>query len=186
MTYRPLGDSGLMVSAVGVGCNAFGRRIGLDAVRGIVDAADESGVTLLDTSDSYSIGQSEEMIGVVLEGRRDRFVVATKFGSDMRGTNGPDFGARGARSYVRRAVEASLKRLRTDRIDLYQLHFPDPITPIEETLSVLTDLVREGKVGYLGCSNLRGWQVADAEWTARTRNLHRFISAQNEYSWLNR
>ena len=97
MTYRPLGESGLMVSAVGVGCNAFGRRIGLDAVRGIVDAADDTGVNFLDTSDSYSIGQSEEMIGVALEGRRDRFVVATKFGSDMRGTNGPDHGARGAR-----------------------------------------------------------------------------------------
>ena len=96
MSYRPLGDSGLMVSAVGVGCNAFGRRIGLDAVRGIVDAADDTGVTFLDTSDSYTIGQSEEMIGVALEGRRDRFVVATKFGSDMRGTNGPDHGARRA------------------------------------------------------------------------------------------
>jgi len=186
MTYRPLGDSGLMVSAVGVGCNAFGRRVGLDAVRGIVDAADDTGVTVLDTSDSYSIGQSEEMIGVVLEGRRDRFVVATKFGSDMRGTNGPDHGARGARHYVRRAVEASLKRLRTDRIDLYQFHFPDPITPIDETLSVLTDLVREGKVRYLGCSNVAGWQVADWDWIARTSGFERFVSVQNRYSLLDR
>src|SRR3982750_250873 len=143
MTYRPLGDSGLVVSAVGVGCNAFGRRVDLDAVRGIVDAADDVGATFLDTSDSYGIGQSEEMLGITLEGRRDRFVIATKFGSDMRGANGPDHGARGSRHYVRRAVESSLTRLRTDRIDLYQLHFPDPITPIEETLSVLTDLVRE-------------------------------------------
>jgi aryl-alcohol dehydrogenase-like predicted oxidoreductase len=186
MSYRPLGDSGLMVSAVGVGCNAFGGRIGLDAVRGILDAADETGVTLLDTADSYSVGQSEELIGVALEGRRDRFVVATKFGSDMRGTNGPDHGARGARRYVRRAVEASLRRLRTDRIDLYQLHFPDPITPIEETLSVLTDLVREGKVGYVGCSNLSGWQITDADWTARTSGFERFVSAQNRYSLLDR
>lgn len=186
MSYRPLGDSGLMVSGVGIGCNAFGRRVGLDAVRGILDAADDTGATFLDTSDSYGIGQSEEMIGVALEGRRDRFVVATKFGSDMRGTNGPDHGARGSRSYVRRAVEASLKRLRTDRIDLYQLHFPDPITPIEETLSVLTDLVREGKVRYLGCSNLTGWQIADADWTARTAGLERFVSAQNRYSLLDR
>ena len=186
MTYRPLGDSGLMVSAVGVGCNAFGRRVGLDAVRGIVDAADDTGITFLDTSDSYTIGQSEEMIGVVLEGRRDRFVVATKFGSDMRGTNGPDHGARGARRYVRRAVEASLKRLRTDRIDLYQLHFPDPITPIEETLSVLTDLVREGKVRYVGCSNVAGWQVADWDWIARTSGFERFVSVQNRYSLLDR
>jgi aryl-alcohol dehydrogenase-like predicted oxidoreductase len=186
MSYRPLGDSGLMVSAVGIGCNAFGSRIGLDAVRGIVDAADDTGVTLLDTSDSYAVGQSEEMIGLALEGRRDRFVVATKFGSDMKGTNGPDYGARGARRYVRRAVEASLKRLRTDRIDLYQLHFPDPITPIEETLSVLTDLVREGKVRYVGCSNLAGWQIADADWTARTSGFERFVSAQNRYSLLDR
>ena len=186
MNYRPLGDSGLMVSAVGVGCNAFGRRVGLDAVRGIVDAADETGVNVLDTSDSYSIGQSEEMIGVALEGRRDRFVVATKFGSDMRGTNGPDHGARGARRYVCRAVDASLKRLRTDRIDLYQFHFPDPVTPIEETLSALTDLVREGKVRYLGCSNVAGWQVADWTWIARTSGFERFVSVQNRYSLLDR
>jgi aryl-alcohol dehydrogenase-like predicted oxidoreductase len=186
MTYRPVGESGLMVSAVGIGCNAFGNRIGLDAVRGILDAADDTGVTLLDTSDSYSIGQSEEMIGVALEGRRDRFVIATKFGSDMKGTNGADHGARGARAYVRRAVEASLTRLRTDHIDLYQLHFPDPITPIEETLSVLTDLVREGKVRYLGGSNMSAWQIADADWTARSAGLERFVSAQNFYSLLDR
>jgi aryl-alcohol dehydrogenase-like predicted oxidoreductase len=186
MTHRPLGDSGLMVSAVGVGCNAFGRRVGLDAVRGIVDAADDTGVTFLDTSDSYAIGQSEEMVGVALEGRRDRFVVATKFGSDMRGTNGADHGARGARRYVRRAVEASLRRLRTDWIDLYQLHFPDPVTPIAETLSVLTDLVREGKVRYLGCSNVAAWQVADWDWTARTSGFERFVSVQKHYSLLNR
>src|SRR4051812_6421485 len=186
MTYRPLGDSGLVVSAVGIGCNAFGRRVDLDAVRGIVDAADDTGVTFLDTSDSYGMGQSEEMIGVALVGRRDRFVIATKFGSDMGGTNGPDHGARGSRRYVRRAVEASLKRLRTDRIDLYQLHFPDPITPIEETLSVLTDLVREGKVQYVGCSNASGWQVADWDWTARTSGLERFVSVQNRYSLLDR
>jgi len=186
MTYRALGDSGLVVSAVGVGCNAFGRRVDLDAVRGIVDAADDTGVTFLDTSDSYGIGQSEEMIGVALEGRRDRFVIATKFGSDMRGTNGPDHGARASRRYVRRAVEASLKRLRTDRIDLYQLHFPDPVTPIEETLSVLTDLVGEGKVQYVGSSNVSSWQVADWDWTARVAGFQRFVSVQNRYSLLDR
>jgi aryl-alcohol dehydrogenase-like predicted oxidoreductase len=186
MTYRRLGDSGLVVSAVGVGCNAFGRRVGLDAVRGIVDAAEDTGATFLDTSDSYGLGQSEEMIGVALQGRRDRFVIATKFGSDMHGSNGPDHGARGSRRYVRRAVEASLKRLRTDRIDLYQLHFPDPVTPIEETLSVLTDLVREGKVQYLGCSNVSGWQVADWGWTSRVAGLERFVSVQNRYSLLDR
>jgi len=186
MRYRPLGESGLMVSVVGVGCNAFGSRIGPDAVRGILDAAADTGVTLLDTSDSYAIGQSEEMIGVAMEGRRDSFVVATKFGSDMRGTNGPDYGARGARRYVRRAVESSLRRLRTEWIDLYQLHFPDPVTPMEETLSVLTDLVREGKIRYAGCSNLSGWQIADADWIARSSGLERFVSAQNPYSLLDR
>jgi aryl-alcohol dehydrogenase-like predicted oxidoreductase len=186
MTYRPLGDSGLMVSAVGIGCNAFGRRVDLDGVRGILDSAQDVGVTLLDTSDSYALGQSEEMIGEALQGRRDEFVIATKFGSDMRGTNGPDYGARCSRRYISRAVEASLRRLQTDHIDLYQLHFPDPVTPIEETLSALTDLVRAGKVRYVGCSNLAAWQVVDADWTARTAGLERFVSAQNRYSLLHR
>jgi len=187
MTYRPLGDSGLMVSAVGIGCNQFGRKVDLDGVKQILAAARETGVTLLDTSDSYGPqGKSEELLGEALKGQRDEFVVATKFGSDMGGVNGPDYGARGARRYVRKAVETSLQRLRTDYIDLYQLHRPDPITPIEETLSVLTDLVREGKVRYLGCSNFAGWQVADADWAARTAGLERFISVQNRYSLLDR
>ncbi|MEP9382587.1 aldo/keto reductase [Nocardioides cheoyonin] len=187
MTYRPLGDSGLMVSAVGIGCNQFGRRVDLDGVREILTAAREAGVTLLDTSDSYGPrGRSEELIGEALKGQREEFVLATKFGSDMGGVNGPDYGARGARRYIRRAVESSLQRLQTDHIDLYQLHFPDPVTPIEETLSALTDLVREGKVRYLGCSNLAGWQIADADWTARTAGLERFVSAQNRYSLLDR
>ena len=119
----------------------------------------------------------------------DRVLIATKFGSDVRKrglSNGEDWGARGSRRYIVRAVESSLRRLRTDWIDLYQLHWPDPVTPIEETLSALDDLVRAGKVRYLGSSNLRGWQVADAEWTARTQQLQRFVSAQNEYSLLNR
>src|SRR3954451_23070332 len=186
MTYRPLGDAGLVVSAVGIGCNAFGRRVDLDAVRGIVDAADDTGVNFLDTSDSYGIGESEEMIGVALEGRRDRFVIATKFGSDMQGRNGADHGARASRRYVRRAVEASLRRLRTDHIDLYQLHQPDLVTPLEETLSALDELVTEGKVRYLGCSNFAGWQVTEAHWVARTRGLQGFVTAQNEYSLYNR
>ncbi|WP_348536705.1 aldo/keto reductase [Nocardioides sp. W7] len=113
-------------------------------------------------------------------------MLATKFGMDMRGANGADHGVRGARRYVRRAVEASLRRLKTDRIDLYQLHRPDDVTPIEETLSVLTDLVHEGKIGYLGCSNFAGWQVADADWTARSGGLERFVSVQNRYSLLDR
>ena len=187
MTYRPLGASGLMVSAVGIGCNQFGRKVDLEGVREILAAARDTGVTLLDTSDSYGPqGASESLIGEAIAGQRDEFVIATKFGSDMGGINGPDYGARGARRYVRRAVETSLQRLRTDHIDLYQLHRPDPITPIEETLSVLTDLVREGKVRYLGCSNFAGWQIADADWTSRTAGLERFISVQNRYSLLDR
>jgi aryl-alcohol dehydrogenase-like predicted oxidoreductase len=152
-----------------------------------VHAALDEGITLFDTSDSY--GASEERLGRLLEGRRDDVVLATKFGSDVRprgNSNGEDWGARGSRRYVVRAVEASLRRLRTDWIDLYQLHRPDPATPIEETLSALDDLVREGKVRYVGSSNFAGWQVADAEWVARTRGFERFISAQNEYNWLQR
>jgi aryl-alcohol dehydrogenase-like predicted oxidoreductase len=188
MTYRPLGDSGLMVSAVGVGCNAFGRRVDLDGVRDILAAARDVGVTLLDTADIYGDpqGASEELLGEALRGQREEFVVATKFGMDMHGANGNDFGARASRRYVRRAVEASLRRLRTNHIDLYQLHEPDGVTPIEETLSALTDLVREGKVRYVGCSNFDGWQVADAAWTARTAGLEAFVSVQNRYSLLDR
>ena len=186
MSYRPLGESGLMVSAVGIGCNAFGPRVDLDGVRRILDAAQDVGVTLLDTADIYGKGASEELLGEALQGRRDEFVVATKFGMDMAGANGEDFGVRGSRRYIRRAVEASLRRLRTDHIDLYQLHRPDPITPIEETLSALTDLVHEGKIGYLGCSNFAGWQVADADWTASSAGLERFVSVQNRYSLLDR
>lgn len=187
MIYRPLGDSGLMVSAVGIGCNAFGRRVDLDGVRDILAAARETGVTLLDTSDTYGgAGASERLLGEALPGQREHFVVATKFGMSMAGEYGDDFGARGARRYVRRAVEGSLRRLRIDHIDLYQLHRPDPVTPIEETLSVLTDLVHEGKIGYLGCSNFAGWQLADADWTARAAGLERFVSVQNQYSLLTR
>ena len=120
------------------------------------------------------------------KGQRDEFVLATKFGMDMQGANGDDFGALGSRRYVRRAVEASLRRLQTDHLDLYQLHRPDPLTPIEETLEALTDLVREGKVLYIGCSNFDGWQVADASWTSSTAGLASFVSVQNEYSLLDR
>jgi len=188
MTYRPLGDSGLMVSAVGIGCNAFGRRVDPDGVREILAAARDTGVTLLDTADIYGAppGASEELLGEALVGQRDEFVLATKFGMDMQGANGNDFGARASRRYVRRAVEASLRRLQTDHIDLYQLHQPDGVTPIEETLSALTELVREGKVRYVGCSNFDGWQVADAAWTARTAGLEGFVSVQNRYSLLDR
>ena len=184
MTHRPLGDSGLVVSVVGLGCNNFGRRIDLEATRAVVDAALEEGVTLFDTSDSY--GESETFLGEVLRGRRDDVVLATKFGSDLGGRLGADWGARGSRRYIRRAVESSLRRLQTDWIDLYQLHFPDPATPIEETLAALDELVREGKVRYIGSSNYAAWQVTEADWIARTRGTARFISAQNHYSLLDR
>lgn len=184
MTYRRLGDSGLVVSAVGLGGNNFGLHLDLDATRAVVDAALDLGVNLIDTSDSY--GTSEEVLGEVLEGRRADVVIATKFGSDLHGANGPDWGARGSRRYIRRAVEASLRRLRTDHIDLYQLHWPDPHTPIAETLAALTELVAEGKVRYIGSSNLAAWQVTDAEWTARTAGTERFVSAQNHYNLLER
>jgi aryl-alcohol dehydrogenase-like predicted oxidoreductase len=184
MRYRRLGDSGLVVSVVGLGCNNFGRRIDLERTRAVVDAAIDVGVTLFDTSDSY--GESETFLGEVLQGRRDDVVLATKFGSDLRGRLGADWGARGSRRYIRRAVESSLRRLRTDWIDLYQLHFPDPVTPLEETLAALHELVVEGKVRYLGSSNLAAWQIVDADWIARSKGTTRFTSAQNHYSLLER
>jgi len=187
MEFRRLGTSGLVVSVVGLGTNNLGMKLDDAGSREVVHAALDEGITLFDTADSY--GASEERLGALLEGKRDDVVIATKFGSDVRRrglSNGEDWDARGSRRYIRRAVESSLRRLRTDWIDLYQLHRPDPATPVEETLSALDDLVREGKVRYLGSSNFAGWQVADAEWTARTRGLERFVSAQNEYSWLDR
>ncbi|WP_412740975.1 aldo/keto reductase [Krasilnikovia sp. MM14-A1259] len=188
MTYRRLGGSGLVVSVVGVGCNNFGRKLDVDGTREVVDAAIDAGITLFDTADIYGTphGSSEECLGAALKGRRDEVVIATKFGMDMEGLNGADRGVRGSRSYIVRAVESSLRRLGTDYIDLYQLHTPDEGTPIEETLSALDDLVKSGKVRYIGNSNFHGWQIADADWTARTSGLSRFISAQNQYSLLHR
>jgi aryl-alcohol dehydrogenase-like predicted oxidoreductase len=185
--FRRVGRSGLVVSVVGLGTNNLGMKLDEDASREVVHAALDAGITLFDTADSY--GASEARLGALLEGTRADVILATKFGSDPRrrgNDNGEDWGARGSRRYVRRAVESSLRRLRTDWIDLYQMHRPDPATPIEETLSALDDLVHEGKVRYLGSSNFAGWQVAHADWTARTRGVERFVSAQNEYSWLSR
>jgi aryl-alcohol dehydrogenase-like predicted oxidoreductase len=187
MTYQQLGLSGLTVSTVGLGCNNFGARMADEDVPAVVNAAIETGITLFDTADVYgNAGGSEVLLGDALGSRRGEVIIATKFGSDMRGANGPDWGARGSRRYIRIAVENSLRRLGTDWIDLYQLHEPDPNTPIEETLAALTEIVAEGKVRYIGSSNLAGWQVIDADWTARTSGFEAFISAQNEYSWLNR
>ena len=188
MRYRPLGDSGLMVSVTGLGCNNFGRRLDLDATRAVVNAALEAGITLLDTSDSYGNGGgSEELLGEVLAGRRDEVVLATKFGhQDFDMGYGPAAGAKGGRAYIRRAVERSLRRLRTDYLDLYQIHTPDPVTPMAETLAALGELVAEGKVRYLGNSNFTGWQIADAAHVARAAGAVPFISAQNHWSLLER
>ena len=175
------------MSVVGLGTNNLGMKLDMDGSKEVVDAAFDAGITLFDSADSY--GASEQRLGELLKGRRDDIVLATKFGSDAasRGNgNGADWGARGSRRYITKAVEASLRRLRTDWIDLYQMHTPDPATPIEETLAALDDLVHAGKVRYLGSSNFTGWQVAEAEWSARTRHTERFISAQNQYSWLER
>lgn len=180
MEKRNLGPSGLQVSVVGLGCNNFGGRIDLEASRAVVDRALDLGITFLDTADIYgNKGGSETVLGEILGNRRKDVVLATKFGMPMD----PDRGLTGAsRRYIMQAVEDSLRRLKTDWIDLYQLHQPDPRTPIEETLRALDDLVRQGKVRYIGCSNLPAWQVSDALWTSRHLNLNSFISCQDEYS----
>ena len=188
MRYRQLGSSGLTVSVVGLGCNNIGRSLDAADTRKVLDAALDTGVNLLDLADTYGghRGQSEEVLGEVLGADRDRFVLATKFGNDMGGVNGPDWGARGSRRYIRIALEASLRRLRTDHVDLYQYHQPDNRTPIEETLAALDELVTAGKVRYVGSSNFAGWQVAQADHVAAELGAERFVSAQNEYSLLDR
>ncbi|QAY58705.1 aldo/keto reductase [Microbacterium protaetiae] len=191
LPQRRVGASGLLVSAVGLGCNNFGRpgtaTETLEGTKAVLDAAIDAGVTFLDTADIYGAepGLSETLMGQALVGRRDEVVLATKFGHSGRdlGIRG---GAKGSRSYVRRAVEASLRRLQTDWIDLYQLHTPDNETPMEETLDALGDLVREGKVRYIGHSNFSGWQIAEAHFVALQRHSVPYVSAQNEYSLLRR
>jgi aryl-alcohol dehydrogenase-like predicted oxidoreductase len=172
----------LRVSLVGLGCNNFGARLDVEATRRVVDRALDLGVTLFDTADNYgNRGGSETCLGEVLGERRKHIVLATKFASPMDDAQT----LKGAsRRYIMAAAEASLRRLQTDWIDLYQLHWPDPLTPIEETLRALEDLVRQGKVRYIGCSNLPAWQVADSVWTSRCHELAGFVSAQNEYSLL--
>jgi aryl-alcohol dehydrogenase-like predicted oxidoreductase len=183
MEQRRLGRSGLKVSEVGIGCNNFGGRCDRAQTKAVVDAAIAAGVTLFDTADVYGNQQSEVLLGEALGNRRPQVVIATKFAMPM-GQTVHDRG--GSRRYVLAAVDASLRRLGTDYIDLYQMHAPDPDTPIDETLDALDTVVRQGKVRYIGNSNFSGWQIADADWTARSAHATRFVSAQNHYSLLER
>lgn len=181
LEQRPFGDSGLNVSVIGLGCNNFGRRLDIAGTRAVVDAALEQGVTFFDTADIYGgAGKSEAFLGEVLEGRRDHVVLATKFGMDMGDGRGP----RGSRAYIMEAVEASLRRLRTDWIDVYWYHEPDGVTPIAETLAALDELVRSGKVRAIGGSNFDADQIEEADGVARASGLVRFAAIQNEYSLL--
>lgn len=181
MKVRRLGNSGLKVSVVGLGCNNFGMRIDADQTQAVVDAAIDAGITLFDTADIYGGTKSEEFLGKALGKRRHDIVLATKFGMRIGGDPKKQGGAR---KWIMQAVEDSLRRLGTDYIDLYQHHQPDPDTPVDETLRALDDLVSQGKVRYLGNSNYTGWQIADADWTAAGGT--RFVSAQNLYSLLER
>jgi aryl-alcohol dehydrogenase-like predicted oxidoreductase len=183
MRTRTLGEGGPDVTVVGLGTNNFGPRIDYDQSLAVVDAALAAGITLFDTADIYGQGTSEEFIGRALEGRRDRVLIATKFGKEMD-ENPSD--RRGSRDYVRAAVDASLRRLRTDVIDVYQMHEPDPNTPLEETLGALHELVQEGKVRHIGSSNYSAQQIEEADAVARERGLTRFVSAQNHYSLVER
>ncbi|WP_313814257.1 aldo/keto reductase [Glutamicibacter sp.] len=192
MEMRQLGRSGLQVSVVGLGCNNLGRagtatesQEGTDAV---IHAALDAGITFFDVADTYGKqpGLSETRLGRALGARRDDIILATKFGMDMQGVNGPDYVARGSRRYIVKAVEASLTRLGTEYIDLYQFHTPDPNTPIDETLGALDELVNSGKVRYIGHSNRAGWQIAQAHYLAKELGTQKFISAQNHYNLLDR
>src|SRR6478609_3745270 len=187
MRTRHLGTAGPLVSVVGLGCNNFGGRIDVDATRLVVDAALDAGVTFFDTADMYgNRGGSETALGEVLRGRRDQVVLATKFGHQAVDMGYGDLGPKGGRTYVRHALEQSLRRLGTDHVDLYQLHSPDPETPIAETLTALDELVREGKVRYIGSSQFTGEQLVEAAATAKSLGLTAFVSAQNHWSLLER
>ena len=184
MEYRNLGSSGLRVSLVGLGCNNFGMRLDLEETRAVVDRAFDRGITLFDTADMYGgRGGSETQLGKILGHRRKEIVLASKFGMAMS-DDGTKIGA--SRRYIMSAVEDSLKRLKTDWIDLYQLHQPDPLTPLDETMRALDDLVTQGKVRYIGCSNLSSWQVVESQWLSKSMGLSKFVSCQDEYNILNR
>ncbi len=183
MEQRRLGTSGLFISEVGLGCNNFGGRVDEAGTRAVVDAAMDAGIDFFDTADVYGDQRSEEYLGRALDGRRQEVLIATKCGLPT-GEGRRNQGA--SRHHIQRALEASLRRLNTDYIDLYQIHFPDPHTPIDETLRALDDCVRAGKARYIGCSNFAGYQIADAHWTARRDGLNPFVSAQNHLNLLKR
>ena len=183
MEYRYLGKSGLKVSAIGLGTNNFGRRLDADATALVINHALDMGVTMIDTSNSYGDGYSEDYIGRALKGKRDKAIIATKVSSTVG--DGPNDGGN-SRQHIMAAVEDSLRRLQTDYIDLYQIHWHDPHVPIEETLRALDDLVRQGKVRYIGCSNFTAWQVCEAAWTSRSLGIASFASVQPRYSLMDR
>jgi aryl-alcohol dehydrogenase-like predicted oxidoreductase len=183
MEYRNLGSSGLKVSALGLGGNTFGWYVDQQGSAAVIDHALELGINFIDTADMYDQGRSEEFVGLTLKERRTQVILASKFSAVM-GEGPNDRG--GSRWYVMRAVEASLKRLQTDYIDLYQMHFPDPTTPIEETLRALDDLVKTGKVRYIGCTNFAGWQLSEAMWTSRVNHLNSFVTVQAKYNLFER
>ncbi len=183
MEYRRLGNSGLKVSEIGLGGNNFGARADEEKSIHIINHALEMGVNFIDTADMYAQGQSEELVGKAVKGKRSQVIIATKFGHP--GSIGPDQQG-GSRSHMMKAVDASLRRLNTDYIDLYYIHFPHPETPIQETLRSLDDLVRTGKVRYIGCSNFAAWQLCEALWTSKFNNLESFIAVQSRYNLLDR
>ena len=183
MEYRNLGSSGLKVSLLGLGGNNFGWWIDEQRSGVVINHALALGINFIDTADTYDKGRSEEYLGLTLKGRRTQVIIATKFSGQM-GEGHNERG--GSRWYIMRAVEASLKRLNTDYVDLYQIHYPDPTTPIEETLRALDDLVRAGKVRYIGCSNFAGWQLSEALWTSCVNNLNHFVTVQAKYNLFER
>ncbi|MCH8063108.1 MAG: aldo/keto reductase [Chloroflexi bacterium] len=183
MDYRQLGRSGLQVSAIGLGTNNFGRQLDAKATEIVINHALDMGINMIDTSNSYSGGRSEEFIGRALKGKRHEAIIATKVSS--RVGEGPNMGGN-SRQHILAEVENSLRRLGTDYIDLYQIHWWDPNTPIEETLKVLNDLITQGKVRYIGCSNLKAWQLCESVWAGRASGLASFASVQPSYSMMDR
>jgi aryl-alcohol dehydrogenase-like predicted oxidoreductase len=183
MEYRPLGRSGLQVSAVALGTAPIGRQCDAAQSAAIIARAIDLGINLLDTADSYGHGRAEEYVGQAIRGRRRDLVISTKFERPMR--DGP-LGRGASRRHLMEAIQDSLGRLGVDYLDLYQIHFWDPTTPIEETLRALEDLVRAGTVRYVGCSNFAAWQVVEAQWVTRTEHLSPLISAQCAYNLVER